>query len=340
MKWIKLNRHYTLFFLLVIAPFQAFFAQDIQLTQFYSAPCFLNPALAGDESCARLTTNFRKQWPGAGNGYTSTLVSYDSYVHKIHGGLGFLFTRDVAGTANLTTTSFSGIYNYQIQIDRNWQACFATQVGGVTKLINYYNLLFGDQIARGGAPTTIEALPRRANYLDISSGMMIYSHDMWYGLSVHHLNTPNESMLGAKSKLPMKISLQGGETFKIGGKNGDLRLTDMSVTIALNYKHQERFDQLDVGAYFNKNNFVGGIWYRGIPSLIKSYKPGYPNNDALCFLIGYLSDRFRLGYSYDQTISWLIGNTRGAHEVSFAYQFCAYTKFRPKKRFVVSCPKF
>ena len=91
MKWIKLNRDYTLFFLLVIAPFQAFFAQDIQLTQFYSAPCFLNPALAGDESCARLTTNFRKQWPGAGNGYTSTLVSYDSYVHKIHGGLGFLF---------------------------------------------------------------------------------------------------------------------------------------------------------------------------------------------------------------------------------------------------------
>jgi type IX secretion system PorP/SprF family membrane protein len=330
-------------FLVIVIVFFVFkaFAQDIQLTQFYSAPCYLNPALAGSESCGRLGLNFRKQWPAAGNGYTSQLISYDSYVHPLHGGVGFLFTRDVAGTAPLTTSSFSGIYNYQLPIDRKWVACFGMQAGGVTKNINYYNLTFGDQIARGGAVTTIENRPKRANYLDISSGIMLFSHDMWYGVSLHHINKPNETMLNGKSPLPMKFSIQGGETFKIGRGRGDLRETDQSFTIAVNYKHQNKFDQLDIGGYFQKSEFVAGLWYRGIPTFLKSYKPGYPNNDAICLIIGYLTERFRVGYSYDYTISWLIGNTNGAHEVSISYQFCAFTKSKPRRRpFVVSCPKF
>jgi len=315
-------------------------AQDIQLTQFYSAPCFLNPAMAGTQSCGRLGMNYRKQWPGAANGYTSQLISYDSYVNSLHGGLGFLFTRDVAGTANYTTTSFSGLYNYQIQIDREWQACFGTQVGAVTKNVNFYNLTFGDQIARGGATATIENRPKRANYLDISNGIMLFSKDLWYGLSVHHINSPNETMIGGKSPLPREISLHGGERFKIGHKGGDIRETDQSFTVAANYKHQNKFDQVDIGGYFQKGELVAGLWYRGIPTFLKSYKPGYPNHDAVCLIIGYMTDRLRIGYSYDYTISWLLGDTNGAHEVTFSYQFCGYQKVKPRKRIVVSCPKF
>jgi hypothetical protein len=56
---------------------------------------------------------------------------------------------------------------------------------------------------------------------------------------------------------------------------------------------------------------------------IKKYKPGYPNRESLALLVGLeIPDKnFRVGYSYDATISNLkINNTQRSHEVSIVYE--------------------
>jgi hypothetical protein len=60
--------------------------------------------------------------------------------------------------------------------------------------------------------------------------------------------------------------------------------------------------------------------------------------DMIAFLIGFkFVNKFSIGYSYDFTISNLVGSSRGANEISIIYQF--ETK-RAKKRGAIPCPEF
>ena len=43
-------------------------------------------------------------------------------------------------------------------------------------------------------------------------------------------------------------------------------MPDQSVTFAFNYRKQDEFNQLDLGAYWQYNPIELGLWYRGIPT--------------------------------------------------------------------------
>ena len=60
------------------------FAQDPELTQFYAAPVYTNPALAGSAVCqsgaaGRLAINYRNQWPNLPGTFRSYCVSWDQH---------------------------------------------------------------------------------------------------------------------------------------------------------------------------------------------------------------------------------------------------------------------
>ena len=75
--------------------------------------------------------------------------------------------------------------------------------------------------------------------------------------------------------------------------------------------------------------------------VFKAYQPGYQNNDAIALMIGGEFKAFKIGYSYDITISRLATNTTGSHEVSLIYNWAG--KDAPplsKQLRQVPCPKF
>lgn len=311
-------------------------SQDMQFSQYYAAPLYLNPAFSGANVCARLSSTIRNQWPSIPGGYVSELVSFDHYLQAQNIGVGVLFANDRAGSGKLKQTSFSALLAYELAISRKFAMRFGFQAGGGMRSINFNDLIFGDQIARGGNVSTVEALPISKAFVDFSTGVLAYSKNYWLGIALHHITKPNESLQSDESKLPTKFSLHGGYKLKIKGEE-DMPNGAHYLSPTFNFRSQGKFDQLDIGAYYNYHIFNLGLWYRGIP-LFKSYARGYPNNDALVFLVGLKIDRLQIGYSYDWTISWLRGSTFGAHEVSFTYQFC---KFRKRKsRPIVQCPKF
>ena len=116
--------------------------------------------------------------------------------------------------------------------------------------------------------------------------------------------------------------------------------TDDALNFAFNYKSQGKFDQFDIGIYYETSPAIFGIWYRGIP-VFKGYQPGYRNNDAIALMIGGEFKSCKVGYSYDITISKLATNTTGSHEISLIYQWAGKDAVPLSKQTrYVPCPKF
>ena len=68
-------------------------AQDPEMTQYYAAPIYTNPAMAGTGSCdggGRININYRNQWPSLPGTFVTTLASYDQHFDGIGGGIGII----------------------------------------------------------------------------------------------------------------------------------------------------------------------------------------------------------------------------------------------------------
>ena len=315
------------------------FSQDMHFTQFYSSSLYLNPAFTGANVCSRFSLTYRDQWPGVSKAYKSYLVSFDHYLTKYNIGIGMVIGSDVAGTGQLRTTVVNPLIAYEAKLTKKLFVRAGVQPGLTIKSINFNNLVFGDQLARGGGVPTIEDPTQSKAYFDASAGVLFYTKLMWAGISFYHLNTPNESLLGqdATSTLPIKYSIHSGYKFVLNPEEKDVT-KQRTLSPAFNYRGQLEFDQLDIGCYYTENSFNVGLWYRGIPGY-KPYKPGYSNNDAIAVIVGFKTDRFSIGYSYDFTISKLTMRSHGANEITLAYQLCKLNK-KKKKPILVPCPKF
>ncbi len=312
------------------------FAQDMQFTQFFSAPLYLNPAFTGAGVCSRFSTIYRNQWPGISKTYQSYLLSLDHYMAQYNSGIGLLFGNDEAGTGQLKTTVVNAMYAYEVKVNRKFSMRYGVQAGLGMKSINFNTLLFGDQIANGGNVPSIEVPTQSKTYFDMGAGALFYTKVYWGGLSAYHFTRPNISLMGNESELPLKYSVHGGAKFDFNEREKNL-YDHKSLSPAFNYRGQKKFDQFDIGLYYTQYIFNIGFWYRGIPG-IKAYQAGYSNNDAIAMIIGIRTDRLNIGYSYDITISRLIDISQGAHEVTLSYQLCKFRK--KKKRMLVPCPKF
>lgn len=323
---------------LLIALFKAN-AQDPQFSQFYSTYLYLAPSFAGLSDENRIAMNYRNQWPDIPNGFKTYAVSYDHYFSKFNSGLGVMLMRDEAGTGRLRTTNVGVQYSFDFRITEWLHMRPGMQVQYTERNLDFYKLLWKDQMAASGyAPVTAEVPSMdRVGDLDFATSLLTYSDDFWLGFTVDHLLKPNQSLYdfegdeGNNGRIPIKWQVFGGG--KYVAKQRLLQPIPSSIQLAFLYKKQDRFKQLDMGLYWYHRPLVFGIWYRGIPVIKNFY-----SNDALTFLIGYKVKSINIGYSYDFTISKLITRTKGSHELSLSYSFS--TKPRKKKPKIVPCPDF
>lgn len=314
-------------FLLFISlfSFEQLQAQDPQFTQFYANPLYLNPAFAGTARCPRFCLNYRNEWPGFYKTYITTSASYDQYINALSGGIGLLVMQDRAGNGTLVTTDVSGMYSYKLSLSREFSMQFGLQGTYHQKTLDWTKLTFGDMIdkRRGFVYNTNEnptVYPNQTiRNADVSAGILGYSKRYFFGFAVNHLTQPSEGFISKDNgPLPMKFTGHAGANIPLE-KGGE---TYLSPNIL--YQYQGQFQQLNLGLYFVKGNVVAGLWYR--------------NQDAAIALIGYQTQYFKFGYSYDVTISRLANVSAGSHEISMQFQLAC----RPKKRKfrTVSCPSF
>lgn len=293
-------------------------AQDPEFTQFYANPLYLNPALAGNNICPRISINYRNEWPGISGTFVTTSASFDKFIYGIKSGLGVLVTNDRSGEGTITTTNISGIYSYQFRPRRDVSINFGLQATYGQKSLDWTKLTFGDMIdEKHGFVYNSNEIPgkTRKSFVDLSGGVVGFTKRFYVGFAAHHLNQPDEGLIGL-SKLPVKYTGHAGATFKLNG--------DASISPNILFQQQQDFQQMNLGVYVTKGALVGGLWYR--------------NRDSFIVLLGVQQGIFKFGYSYDVTISKLTNITAGSHELSLGLQFYC-KKPKPKYRPGV-CPSF
>jgi len=315
-------------------------AQDAHFSRFYSNSLYLAPSFAGSAGKNRLAASYRNQWTDVEVGYKTYSFSFDHYFEKLHSGFGVLFLNDVAGSGNLSTTNFGVLYNYDFKIANTIHVRPGMHLLYTQRSIDFNRLLWRDQMsAVGNSPSSGEVPPyTNVGDLDFSTSLLTFGDNFWAGFSFDHLLRPNQSLYynefenGNLARVPIKFQLFGGTKHIV--KETLLRPTPTVLQFAFLYKKQDHFNQLDLGFYYHYNPVVLGIWYRGIP-VFNDFK----TNDAIILLIGFKTEQYNIGYSYDFTTSKLITSTGGSHEISVSYSFGKPSKKRKPKK-MVPCPEF
>lgn len=302
-------------------------AQDPTFTQFYSNPVYLNPALSGSSGCPRVALNYRNEWPQLSGNYVTYAAAYDSYFKNISGGVGIVAMHDQQGAGTIQTSMIGASYSYYLKVNRKFRLMFGTQAAYYQKYLDWSQLTFGDMIdPRRGFIYQTGDVPRgdgRRGFFDVSAGFVGFSKNFYFGGAFHHLNRPDESMILGQSRLPIKITGHLGANIKLGQRGRYSSTTFLSPNII--YQNQNGFQQLNIGAYLKYESFTIGAWYR--------------NKDAFILTVGLTTDKFRIGYSYDLTVSQLgNGVSGGSHEISMGFNLKCKKPARDFRR--LSCPSF
>jgi len=301
-------------------------AQDPTFTQFYANPLYLNPAFAGSHGCPRFAANYRNEWPSLSGNYVTYAAAYDQYFKSINGGFGVLMTHDMQGQGTIQTTMLGLVYSYHLRVNRKFSLMFGARAAYYNKFLDTDKLTFGDQIdpRRGFIYSTNDIIDRNnRQFFDASAGMVGYSKNFFFGLAAHHLNTPNESVIRGVSKLPMRFTGHMGAEIPLGGKSQYVNTTSIMPNII--YQYQNGFQELNIGTYVKYGVFTAGFWFR--------------NRDAFIIALGVNTGTFKLGYSYDVTVSQLNnGTSGGSHEISLGLNLNC--KSKPTTFRTISCPSF
>lgn len=298
--------------IIIIVFASSLFAQDPQFSQTSLGNINLNPALAGNDSCARLGVNYRNQWPNISANYVTMSANFYQYIPKLNAYAGINYLNDNQARGILKTNIFSVFYSQNINIKKvlvrpSIEVCFGE------KTVDLSKLSFGSTINYN--PGTIPQWPPNYNqpilkihYLDLNIGSIVYYKNFLLGLSAHHITQPDEGLLGP-SKVPIRFGVQFGYTFN---------LKKINISPYFYFKQQQSFSDLAIGINFLLNKHFN------IGAAIKS-------GDAVILNFGYQNKLIAINYSYDVTVSRLSGNTGGSHEVGLAFRFW---RVKTKKRFI------
>ena len=310
------------------------FGQDPTFSQFYANALYLSPSFAGATNEYRLAVNYRDQWPAVPGVFNTYSISFDKAMPNFNSGIGVLATYDVAGSGNLSTTNIGLLYSYDFNINKEWHIRPGVEFKFYYLGLDIGKLVFNSQITGSGTSPSVTPPPfDNVADIDFATSALVYNSRTCAGFTLDHLLTPKMSFYGNDATLPVKFNFYGGTQIL---KQTRLRQKSQEIlSVAINFQKQGKFYQSDLGLYFYKDPIIFGVWYRGIP-LVTSQA-----GDAIIGLIGIKTKQLHIGYSYDFTISSLIGSTGGAHEISLVYEFNNLSLGQLKKRIrAIPCPEF
>lgn len=298
---------FTFIFFLVLGQS---WAQDAVFSQFYAMPLQLNPGFAGSAFAPRMGVAYRNQWTGFGSAYQTYGAFYEQSLERLNSGIGFNLEGDNAGDGILKSNRFSAVYAYRLHLTDALDIRLGAEAGIFQSSLNWDKLIFVDQIdgINGISYNSQEIRPDLTSRtsLDISSGLLLLSEKFYLGASMKHLNTPREGILLINDKLerglPIRYLVQGGLELVV--KEGNKLHPPSFISPNFLFTSQGPFQQINIGAYAGLGSMFCGAWVRHT----------WRNADAVILVAGFKEGIFKMGLSYDATISRLNSAAGGTLE--------------------------
>ena len=269
---------------------QSYAQQDPLYTQYYNNFSLINPAYSGSHSIFTATANVRSQWAGEAGGPETQTFSLHGPAGK-NVGLGLSIVNDKVYVLN--ETHVFADFSYSIEASDKATLAFGLKAGGSFLNIDLMSLgiendaLFSENINQFNP--------------NIGAGAFYYTNKFYASVSTVNIlknkHYDNSSTVVSSASKEMIFYLTSGYVFEIADAfklkpsvmmravNGSPLSTDISASILWN-------DRLEFGISHRLDESISGL-----------------------FQIR-LADNFKIGYTYDATISNLSNYNNGAHEFS------------------------
>lgn len=284
---------YILFFLLTadcLLPILAVAQQDPQYSQYMFNPLAVNPAYAGNRDVFSTALIYRNQWTLEGSPTTASLA-LQTPLKKKNAGVALELVSDKLGLKR--TTAVLGSYAYRVQFLKG-KLSFGLRSG-------IYNYVFDwDKVkVKDKSDVVNTGVQSSKTTGTVDFGMYYYTRTFYWGLGLTHLNRGKVTDVSSAAKQSVHYFMPVGISF-LKGKT----LLNPSILIK-GAGHSPV--EIDV----NMNVLLKERFWLGL-SLRTNY--------GIVFITQYLvSDKMKIGYSYDYGMNKIGTLGKGAHEIMIGY---------------------
>lgn len=238
------------------------FSQDAFYGVSNGAFLYENPANTGASGDLRINNIYKNQHGTLQGNYNTNFLSVDFM--KNGTGLGVYFIADQAGTASVRKLEFAAIYSYLTQLSDKIGLSFGIGVGAGQSRLNFESAIFEDQLQSDYSVSEYseENVANQAKgYLELNSGLMVFSERFWFGISGHHLNKPKIYSIQNNARLDMKLGVQAGYIYNLSNRNRINKNVQIKnkVLYSLNSVWQGRVWRNALGAKLFYNNVIGNV---------------------------------------------------------------------------------
>lgn len=270
---------------------------DPQFTQYMYNESFINPAYAGAHDALSMTGLARKQWVGFAGAPTNVTFSAHTPIANDKLGIGINFMNESIGIMyrNMAMVNLA----YRLKLGEG-KLCFGLQAGatGFTeRLSQVTNIQANDNNFTQSTPLLFGP--------NLGGGLYYYTKKWYVGFSAPRMlvNTSLSNAVSTKfAASSLSYFLTAGYVFTI---NYDLKLKPTIMIKAA--------QGAPIQPEVNLHAIVKDVFWIGA---------AYRHNDCVAALIGLQANaQFRIGYSYDFTLSKLQKYNSGSHEIMLNYIF-------------------
>jgi len=263
----------------------------------------INPAYAGSKEAVCATTFLRTQWTGLPGAPTTETFTIHGPTHKKRVGLGATVIADQIGPTK--SIGLLGSYAYRIRI-RNGKLAFGLRAGVYQYTYDWAAVTHKD-------PNDVIYINSKTSTVvpTADAGLYYYTHTEYIGVSATNLYNGRLSTVsdfnGDDATLSMHYFVTAGKAWKVSdnfvfnpsiavkGARGSPYTVDLNLSIMLDK-----------------------ILWLGVS--------GRTNKDLVFYMAYNLTEKLRLGYSFDYGFSQLaeLDHFYGTHELMLSYDFNVY----------------
>jgi type IX secretion system PorP/SprF family membrane protein len=309
---------------------------DAQLTHYWAAVGYFNPAYAGQNSKLEATLLSRIQWLGITNAPRTTIVSAGmpyQFLGKTHG-LGAVMYNDRAGL--FSVSMFAGQYAWKKKMFKG-DFSVGLEVGYINQSFDGTKIEIPEDDFHEQTDPALPTSLVSGKAIDGSIGLF-YSKKKWFaGLSVAHLLAPSIDLSETNVyEIPRTYYFINGYNLKLGNPLFELRPVLVAKTMEMAAVYLDESDtiskvetntlkamlrnsqiDLSVRVYYD-DRFWGGLTWR--------------NGDAVGLMLGMQFKMFEIGYAYDFPLSVIRSQSTGSHELFLRYSMDINLKKKSKER--------
>ncbi len=339
----------------LVALYTNVYSQDIHFSQVNETPLQISPANTGFfNGYMRASLNYRNQWMSMGNNFGAAFntgaVAVDGGVFKTRKrkaflGLGFIYTYDRAGSANLTKNNM--LLNVAGIVKLNKKSAFSAglALGVDAASANYNKLRFASQFdgnqLEDNAALTGEPNFRQYTNTDIGMGIGYeyrvlktdQDHDDLSTFKIvfgaYHLNTPvQDYAAGASYRIPVRVS--GAFT-----SHFDFEDTKFSIEPTVLVHSQAKARNIVVGSFVKYRTSTGTKITGQKTQNALGFGLFYRVKDAFIPQLVYDMNDYSFTISYDVNVSGYRPASRsiGGFEIGIRFNSLASSLFDSRSEF-------